>query len=679
MGIVVRFLLPSVTTRLPGLCQHQIPNKNLSFDGDTATSPTDWRIAARYAAMLVCILMLGGFSLPAQAVGSLYYVNNQAGSNCSDGGPHSVTRPWCSFAPLNKIRIFVPGDQILLARGATWNEELSIAGRGTADTPITLTAYGTGANPKILRNQATNDICVLLMDASHWNISNLEVGRASVGILLHYTQLFNQGITIRDVYAHDIKGIWAHYSREFPVRRHVLDPFATSLNINVSSGILFNLASYVKFSTSQYVLKDVALSNVHGMNNVDSVAFDAEMSTIENTDGHNAFQNVTLNGLFLANDSGHAAREYQRAGLGCSDSLRLLGMTNVTLLNSILYEEAGCHTKSGTAAVILGRVSDVTIANNIIFGVPESGSPDETAIDFEWSEERVNLHSNLFAGNAGAGVEILNIHPGDHTTAIDFSSNTFAQNAHAHHPGAASVWEDNYGRGYATPSGKLRNNFYFEEHGTFFAGKNIAQIADVNDVQTTLMANYAAEQFTPVQGRNQWRYMYELGDRTWKDMPRYVAGVDNGAWQASGGQFVSAFNLAPEPCSGVCDAGGVARVWIAPKAGFISIRGRVLTPDDAAAQVNAAITLVSNRNATLLWSSAEGQQIARQSDRTGLATDVDNIFVNAGDAIRFEVHSSGDRSWHAISWTPSVGYVPGDRESARAGTAPKNPKIHAGY
>ena len=629
--------------------------------------------------MFVCVLVLAGFSDAAHAAGTLYYLNNQPGSHCSDGGAHSVAQPWCTFAPLNKIKTFVPGDQILLARGATWNEELSIRGRGTADTPITLTAYGTGANPKILRNQATNDVAVLLTDASYWNISDLEVGRASVGILLHYTQLFNQGVTIRNVYAHDNKGIWAGYSKEFPVHRHVQDPFASSLNVNVSSGILFNLASYVRFSASQYVLKDVSLSNIHGMNNVDSVAFDAETDTIENTDGHNAFQNVTLNGLFLANDSGHAAKEYQRAGLGCSDSLRLIGMTDVKLVNSILYAEAGCHTSSGTAAVILGRVSNVTIVNNVIFGVPESGSPDETAIDFEWSEEQVSLHSNLFAGNAGAGVEILNIHPGDHTTAIDFSSNTFAQNAHTHQPGAASVWEDNYGRGYGTPSGKLRNNLYFEQHGRFFAGKNIKQIADVNEVQTTLMANYAAEQFSSTQGRNQWRYMYEASDRSWKEMPHYAAELDNGAWQAGEGQFVSAFNLGPKPCTDTCDLGGVARVWVAPHDGIISVRGRVVGLDREFKRVNAAISLVTGRSVTQLWSSVQGLQMAKQADQTGLTTDVDDIFVNAGDAIRFEAYGTGSNGWQALSWTPSVGYVPGTRESARTGTPVRSPKVLAGY
>jgi hypothetical protein len=569
-----------------------------------------------------------------------------------------MAEPWCTFSPANKLRTFSPGDQILLARGSYWNQQLSLAGHGTASEPITLGAYGMGPDPKILRNQAVSDICVLVTDAGYWKITNLEVGRASVGILLHYTQLFNNGVKISHIYAHDNKGIWAGYSPDYPVHRKVLDPFATSLNINLSSGILFNIASYLTFSSSQYVLKDVTVSDVRGANNVDSVAFDAETNTIDNQDGHNAFQDVVMTGLVFASDDGHAGDVYQRAGLGCSDALRLLGMTNVMLINSVLLDEAGCRTPSGTAAVILGRVSKVRFINNIFFGVPHSGSPDETAIDFEWSESEVDLQANLFAGNAGPAVEILNIHPGDHTSAIDFCSNTFAQNAHSRRPGAASIWEDNKGRGYGAPTGKIRNNLFFEQHGPFLAGKNIALIANVNQHQTALVANYAAELFSPIQGKNQWRYLYESSVSNWSDLPQYSATLENGAWLKGDSQFVSAFNLLPASCSGACTTGGVARAWAAPRAGTVSIRGRVLKSDPRGGNgAQASVNLVSLRGVTQVWPPAGGRQLIASTDQTGYATDVDAIRVAQGDVLRFEVHANGDNAHDSVSWTPSIGYV----------------------
>jgi hypothetical protein len=405
------------------------------------------------------------------------------------------------------------------------------------------------------------------------------------------------------------------------------------------------------------VLKGVTVSDVRGSNNLDSVAFDAESSTMDNQDGHNAFQDVQLKGLFLSGDNGSAARPYQASGLGCSDSLRLIGMTNVTVMNSVLFEEAGCHTPLGTAAVILGRVSHVTIANNIIFGVPATGSPDETGIDFEWSEDHVTLQGNLFQANAGPGVEILNIHPGDHSTDLDFDGNTFSQNAHANQPGAASIWEDNKGRGYAAPVGKIRNNFYFEPHGRFFAGRNTVSISNVNNVQTQLAANYAAEEFSGAQGKNQWRYLYQTPDSSWAEMAHFTA-ANIGAWEAKPGQYVSAFTMAPGGCTSGCEASGVARVWVATHSGTISIRGRVVRAEaEGGTRVTAAINLVTGRNVVPIWPSQGGKQLIEASNQTGFASDVDNVQVAAGDMIRFEIHGNGDSASNVVSWTPSIGYV----------------------
>ena len=611
----------------------------------------------------------------AHADGTTYYINNGPESNCNDSGSHSMAQPWCTFGPANSVGTFLPGDQILLARGSSWNQELSVRGHGSADAPIILGAYGKGPDPKILRNQAIGDICILLNDASHWTISNLEVGRASVGILLHYTELFNSGITIRNIYVHDNKGIWAGYSTEYPVRHHVLDPFASSLNINVSSGILFNVASYLNYSSSQYVLKGITVSDIRGTGNVDSVAFDAEADTIDHQDGHNAFQDVVLSGLFLSNDNGHAGKAYQSAGLGCSDGLRLIGMTNLVLMNSVLYEEAGCRTSTGTAAVILGRVSQVLVANNIIYGVPASGSPDETGIDFEWSEDHVSLVGNFFASNAGAGLEILNIHGNDHTTAIDLDSNTFAQNAMAHHPGASSIWEDNKGRGYAVPQGTVRNNIYYESHGRFFEGRNIAQVAKLNNAQTSRVANYAAAEFSSVQGKNQWHYIYQRGDSGWSNITDFSSTDFNGAWEASPSQYITAFTMAPASCRGSsCSAGGVARVWVAPYRGIVRIRGRVLPAENhTTGGVSAVINLVSGKNVTQLWPTPSGRQQIAAADQVGYSTNVDEVQVLPGEMIRFEVRSNGN-SGNPVSWTPSVGYIesglPSHNEEATSSGAP---------
>ena len=63
------------------------------------------------------------------------------------------------------------------------------------------------------------------------------------------------------------------------------------------------------------MLRGVTVSDVMGTNNLDSVAFDAEKNTIDNQDGHNAFQDVLVSGLILSGDNGSADKAYQAAGL----------------------------------------------------------------------------------------------------------------------------------------------------------------------------------------------------------------------------------------------------------------------------------------------------------------------------------------------------------------------------
>jgi hypothetical protein len=53
-------------------------------------------------------------------------------------------------------------------------------------------------------------------------------------------------------------------------------------------------------------------------------------------------------------------------------------------------------------------VQDFT--NNIFINIPNTGSNDQTAVDFETRNEATNFKNNYMAGNAGPGIEFLTIH-----------------------------------------------------------------------------------------------------------------------------------------------------------------------------------------------------------------------------------------------------------------------------
>ena len=140
------------------------------------------------------------------AVGTTYYVNNAAGSGCSDSGAGtSATTPWCSFTPAGSVT-FGPGDQLLLARGDSWNQQLTLHGSGSSTSYATLGAYGTGNRPIITRNSQTTDLAVDAEDPSYWNYQHLELANAGAGLRVYYDRLSNNGLNFSDIYAHNMGG-----------------------------------------------------------------------------------------------------------------------------------------------------------------------------------------------------------------------------------------------------------------------------------------------------------------------------------------------------------------------------------------------------------------------------------------------------------------------------------------
>lgn len=596
---------------------------------------------------------------PAQAAGTSHYINNSPGSNCSDSGAGTLSQPWCSFTPANAHGSYLPGDSILLARGSTWNQALDLTGSGTSSSWITLSAYGTGANPKILRNQGDNELAVKLTNVDYWSVQHLEVGNAANGILVYYNTYGHSGLSFGDINAHDNKGIWGLHSTNYP-RYGVAgpDPWAVANNVVLSSGILITADPTLQPSRSQYFAKDISISGLKGIHNVDTIGVTALNSVAGENDYHpSLFQNVNLWLIEASNEDGNAASQYQTAGLGCPDSLRLTGTTNVSVHDSYFDTMAACHTQDGTAGVFMAFVENMTFANNTFVGVPNTGSNDQTAIDFEWHEKNIALRNNFFAANAGAGVELLNIHSGgapDVTTGIDIDGNTFSHNDWAGTVADASIHQLGTS---TTPVGVVQHNFFTEPNRPFLGGTNILGLNAIDNRPLSSAANFAADQFSSVQGSNQWTYLYRSGS-TWANLPTYGTNYPGGAWQTSPAQWVGKSLMAPVV------GGDVARAWKAPYAGSISLRGRLFKADigngtSAGNGITGVIEKVTvSGSVSQIWPTTGGPQAIGGTDKVGVATNLDGITVAAGDTIRFSVGSNGnDNSYDTASWSPSIGYT----------------------
>jgi parallel beta-helix repeat protein len=91
--------------------------------------------------MIFLLLVL----LPIIASAATYYVSN-SGADTNSGTSSSL--PWKTISKINSAS-FNPGDSILFKRGDAWFEELIVPSSGSAGSPITFGAYGTGNKPLI--------------------------------------------------------------------------------------------------------------------------------------------------------------------------------------------------------------------------------------------------------------------------------------------------------------------------------------------------------------------------------------------------------------------------------------------------------------------------------------------------------------------------------------------------
>jgi len=73
-----------------------------------------------------------------------YYVDSLSGQDTNNG--RSPQTAWRTLSKIENTALF-PGDTVLLARGRTWRESLTIRQSGAQRFPITIGAYGAGVNP----------------------------------------------------------------------------------------------------------------------------------------------------------------------------------------------------------------------------------------------------------------------------------------------------------------------------------------------------------------------------------------------------------------------------------------------------------------------------------------------------------------------------------------------------
>jgi parallel beta-helix repeat protein len=106
----------------------------------------------RSAAFVILIACSACLAAPQNAnAAKNYYISSSSGNDNNDG--QSPEKAWKnlskSFVKSTSKDPFQPGDNILLKRGDKWDGQLRLQAHGTAEKPVTVSAYGEGPKPSL--------------------------------------------------------------------------------------------------------------------------------------------------------------------------------------------------------------------------------------------------------------------------------------------------------------------------------------------------------------------------------------------------------------------------------------------------------------------------------------------------------------------------------------------------
>ena len=375
------------------------------------------------------------------------YIDNAPGSHCADAGAGtSPSAPWCDFTPANG-QTFGPGAQILLKRGDTFTGELGkLYGSGTSAAPIVLGAYGSGARPHITGTGQAADRAVWIQDASYWTVRDLELSDVGAGLVFWYSTNGHTGLTVTDVYTHEVKGVFAGApaQSDLPGMYH-------------SAGIL--ITGDVPVTSSAAAVTGVNLSHLEGYDNNDDVDISGFNA---NSGGQQGFLSTVLGHHSVSGVS--LSESYFHHGLSGENFDNLQNMT----ITGVRLDDTGHGGNTwGTTALFFWSSSTVTVADSVLNGQVSTNSPDQSETDLEAFDDHIAFRGNFFGNSAGWPIEILEntqAYPDNYQSSHEISDNLFQS-----YGGGAAVHDGNVD-GPKDYSGTARDNLYASPGSAFADG-----------------------------------------------------------------------------------------------------------------------------------------------------------------------------------------------------------------
>ncbi|MGT2425292.1 right-handed parallel beta-helix repeat-containing protein [Amnibacterium kyonggiense] len=322
-------------------------------------------------------------ALPASADGggTTYYVNC---SSRASGNGTSTGAAWNTLSAIRGHGPFEPGDRILLKRGTTCAGRLTPSGSGTAEAPIRVDAYGSGARPVIAGGGTARFTGAVQLTNQHdWVLRNLHVTNRAKS---KWTTVYRSGFMITNTGVGRLAGI----------------TISDSLVDDVTS----NLADSRTVNSRQYGGISVLTHGTYGS------GFDG-LSILHNTiDGVSRTGIVTWNSVYNGVHDEHARIAYNVVRKARGDSIVTVGMAdsridhNTSADGSNMEGCPNCSTASpklANAGIWPGGSRDLVIDHNEVYGERRGGGDGE-GFDIDSSTSHIVLEYNYSHDNGGGGV-----------------------------------------------------------------------------------------------------------------------------------------------------------------------------------------------------------------------------------------------------------------------------------
>ncbi len=566
------------------------------------------------------------------AVRGIVHVDSRSGG---DG-----TSPETPLRDLAALRgcTFAAGGGIRLARGAIWDQQLGpLYGAGTLERPVVIEAYGVGPRPHIQRQGRPEDRAVWLHDPDHWVVRDLEVSRTGAGIVAFFSTLGHRGLAIEDVLTHDNDVIHWHDSRAWVPQDDLPGMY---------HGAAILITGQVPVRPGVAALEGVRIERIESVRDSDPIDI-------------SGFGPGAGNLEFLHRDLGtHAVRDIAVRSCDMRDAKGAMNFDNVedlTVLGCSIQRMCRVQQLIGTTSLFLWSVDRVSIRNCTFTDLPDTGSVDGTGIDLEAYTRRVRIEGNLFARNAGSGVELLAIEvggrptrPDDHALDHRIAHNGFWDDVRKDRPDRPSEQRGaiHFRNDTRSPmSGMTEGNLVAEPTGLVDVvdGHQIGDWTFTDDVEVDLVG-LACFADVPGVGLGTW----DAGVRTdaWRPFGERSAMLDR--WSATDA-WVERFAILPA----VGPDTWTGRRWRVPRDGVVAVRGVAVRHDPA----GAALRLRIAHEGAVVWPVA-GDAVLDRSVPDALTTRIDGLRVRAGDQLSFEVQAVDQRGpGDIVSWNPIIGYL----------------------